>query len=766
MKRRTFLLAGLGAGGAVLLGWSLLPPRQRLYPSRGIPSADGRIALNGWVAIAPDDTVTAVLPKSEMGQGVHTALAMILAEELDCTLAQVRIAQAPVDAIYHNLVVGRDALPLPPESDGVLRRVVEWYSDKLLREFGVMTTGGSTSIRDCWAPLRDAGAIARATLLEAAARHWQVPVTSCSTHDGVVTCGDRALRYGEIVALGGDLAPARAFTRKAPSTYRVIGTSPPRLDARAKTDGTAIFGIDARPAGLAYAAVTMAPVIGGAPSSFDADAARALPGVREVVALSGANGSARGVAVIANAWPVARRALEALAVQWDAGPNAALSSDAVLDALRAQAREGGGRTFRRDGDADGMLARAAEGTASAAGRVVAAEYEVPFLAHTTMEPPNCTVLAHDDRADVWVGTQVPGQARAAVAQVLGLDPERVTVHVAYLGGGFGRRLEVDFIGQAAEVAAAMRGTPVQVIWSREDDVRHDFYRPACAARLDAALGADGTVLALRACVASQEITRPYGARSGVRLARFDVRKSSVEGLFDQPYAFGALQVTHQLARHAVPVGYWRAVGHSHNAFFLEGFVDELAHAAGIDPVAFRERLLAGNERALAVLRLAAARSGWGSAPGVAADGAPIARGIALHRSFGSIVAQVAEVSLSPSRAIRVHRVTCAVDCGLAINPDGVAQQMESAVVFGLSAALHGEITIVNGRVQQGNFDSYRALRLAEAPEVVTHLVPSGEPPEGVGEAGLPPIAPAVASALFSLTGQRLRRLPLRLAEDA
>jgi isoquinoline 1-oxidoreductase beta subunit len=340
------------------------------------------------------------------------------------------------------------------------------------------------------------------------------------------------------------------------------------------------------------------------------------------------------------------------------------------------------------------------------------------------------------------------------------------VHVAYLGGGFGRRLEVDFIGQAAEIARAVRGTPVQVIWSREDDVRHDFHRPAAAARLEAALGPGGDVLALRACCASQEITRPYGARSGARLARFDVRKSSVEGLFDQPYSFGALQVTHQLAQHAVPVGYWRAVGHSHNGFFLECFVDELAHAAGADPVAYRERLLAGNARALAVLRLAAERSDWGQPPAPAVDGAPVARGVALHRSFGTIVAQVAEVSLSPTRAIRVHRVTCAVDCGLAINPDGVAQQMEGAVVFGLSAALYGEITIVDGRVQQGNFDGYRALRLGEAPEVVTHVVPSAEPPEGIGETGLPPIAPAVANALFALTKQRLRRLPLRLAEDA
>ncbi len=760
MKRRTFLLAGLGAGGAVLFGWSVMPPRQRLRTSALLPADGGRVVLNGWVAVDPDDQVTLFLPKSEMGQGIHTALAMVLADELECALAQVQIVHPTIDAIYHNLVVGHDALPFAPDDSGRVQRVATWYTDKLLREIGVMVTGGSTSVRDTWAPLRDAGAMARETLRAAAATTWGAGADACVVRDGAVHCAGRTLRFGEIVQQGTPLAPARQWHWKAPHEFRLIGQSPPRLDAAAKADGRATFGIDVRRPGMLVAAVAMAPTIGGSLRSHNDAPARAITGVRDVVLLRGVNGSAPGIAVIATSWPVARNALDALSLQWEAGPHAELSSAVLLDELRTHATRSGGRVFRREGDAVDRIAAAQ--TSEGATRTLTADYDVPYLAHTTMEPPNCTVHVHDTGAEVWVGTQVPQQARSAVARVLGIADARVTVHVPYLGGGFGRRLEVDFIGQAAEVARAVSGTPVQVIWSREDDVRHDFYRPACAARLSAALDVTGAVTAFSATVASQEIVRPYGARANALPARFDVRKATVEGLFDQPYMFGSVRVAHRLVSSPVPVGYWRAVGHSHNGFFMECFIDELAALAQVDPIAFRARLLASHPRALAVLQLAAAASGWEQPPAAAADGARIARGVALHRSFGSIVAQVAEVSLSPSRTIRVHRVVCAVDCGLAIHPEGVAQQMESAVVFGLSAALFGEITIEAGRVVQGNFDRYPALRMADTPEVMTHLVPSNAPPEGVGEIGVPPIAPAVANALFALTGMRLRRLPLRL----
>ena len=756
VKRRTFLLAGLGASGALLLGWSVLPPGQRLYRASRESPLGGGVLLNGWVAIGADDRVTVIVPKAEMGQGVHTALAMMLAEELDCAWEQVRIEQSPIDAIYANLTVGRDALPFHPDERGVISRSVSWYSDKLLRNVGLMITGGSTSVRDLWNPVRDAGGLARATLVDAAATEWGVSRAQCRVENGVIRAGDRSMRFGEVVASGRTLPPATTWNLKEPSAYRLIGTPRCRRSWRRRRAEHAAFGLDVRPAGLVYAAVTMSPTIGGRVGGFDAAAAKALRGVREVVELTGRNGGAPGVAVIAERWTVATKAIGALNVQWHAGPESTLSSQQVHDTLRTRAVEPGGRTFRRVGNVDESLASAAA--------VIEATYDVPYLAHTTMEPPNCTILARADGAEVWVGTQVPTQARGAVAEVLGVPAESVNVHVQLLGGGFGRRLEVDFIGQAAEIARAMPGVPVQVIWTREDDVQHDFYRPACVSVLRGGLDAAGRVVALHAVNASQPIVPAYGARNGVALARFDVHKSSVEGLFDQPYAFPAMRVSHHAVSLPVPIGYWRAVGHSHNAFFLESFVDELAFAAQQDPVAFRRALLSDHARARRVLELAAERSGWSTTPSTAADGARVARGVALHRSFGSICAQVAEVSLSSAREIRVHRVTCAVDCGVAINPDGIAQQMESGVVYGLTAALYSEITIDRGQVQQRNFDGYRALRIGECPVVDTFIVPSNDAPGGIGEVGLPPIAPAVANAVFALTGERLRSLPLRLSK--
>ncbi len=753
MKRRTFLVAGLAVGGSLMLGWSVLPPRQRIRGSVWPPATGGRLVLNGWVAIAPDETVTVIVPKAEMGQGVHTAIAMMLAEEVDCAWSNVGVEHSPIDGIYANLSVGRDAVPLHPDEQGTLSRTVAWFSDKMMREVGGMVTGGSTSIKDLWDPVRNAGAIARATLINAAAATWDVPAEQCTVTDGVITHGSRAITYGALVRGRESLEPATSWTLKAPSAYRLIGTSPGRLDARAKSDGSARFGMDVRPEGLLYAAVTMSPTIGGDVRTFNADAARAAAGVRAVVRLRGQSGSAQGVAIVADSWPAAQRALAALDVQWDPGANATLSSARIRDELRETAARPGGKTFRRVGDVDEAMARATT--------TLTATYDVPYLAHTTMEPPNCTVRWNGSRADVWVGTQVPTSARAAVARILDISADDVTVHVQLLGGGFGRRLDVDFIAQAAEIAREVPGVPVQLIWSRTDDVQHDFYRPACAAVLTGGLDASGSAIALRATSASQSIVRAYGARNQVALARFDMHKSAIEGMFDQPYAIPALHVAHHVVQLPVPIGYWRAVGHSHQAFFLESFVDELAHAAEQDALDFRRALLAHHPQALRVLTLIAERSQWDQSPAMAPDGARVARGLALHRSFGSLVAQVADVSLSPAGEIRVHRVTCAVDCGFAVHPEGVAQQMESAVVYGLSAALYGEITIENGQVRERNFDSYRALRLADTPIVETHLVPSMEPPTGVGEIGLPPVAPAVANALFTLTGERLRQLPLR-----
>ncbi len=748
-------MAGLAGTGALLFGWSVLPPRQRLIGSALPEVPNGTLALNGYVAIAPDDTVTVFVPKAEMGQGVHTAIAMLLAEELDCAWSRVRVQHSPIDRIYANLAVARDAVPLHPDDDALLMRSVGWFSDKIMREVGGMITGGSTSVRDLWNPVRDAGALARATLVQEAARRWDVAPESCTVAEGVITSGQRAVRFGELVQGVTELEPASRYSRKAPEAYSIVGRATPRLESAEKSDGTATFGIDVRVDEMLYAAITMAPVIGASVRSVNTDAVTTLPGVTAVVPVRALNGCPEGVAVVADSWYRAQQCLPKLSVQWDEGPNASLSSDAITAQLRAQAAQPGGRSFRDTGNVDDALA--------VASQTVTATYDVPYLAHTTMEPPNCTVRFRVDRADVWVGTQVPTQARAAVAGILGIDESKVIMHVQLLGGGFGRRLDIDFIAQAAQIARAVPGRAVQLIWSRADDVQHDFYRPACASVMTAALDSSGALLAMRASSASQSIVGAYGARNGVAAAKFDLHKSTAEGMFDQPYAVPAFDVRHHVVQLPVPIGYWRAVGHSHQAFFLESFIDEIAHAAGHDAIHFRGRLLAHHARALRVLELAAERSQWSTTPAAAPDGARVARGVALHRSFGTIVAQVAEISLSPAREIRVHRVICVVDCGLAVNPDGVAQQMESGIVYGLSAALHGEITIANGRVSQRNYDTYKALRLHESPVVETHIVPSMEAPEGIGETGLPPIAPAVANALFALTGERVRQLPLRVS---
>ncbi len=754
MKRRTFLLAGLGAGGALFLGWAFMPPRQRLR-GRTLPeTAGGAVALNGWVTIAPDDTVTVVVPKAEMGQGIHTGLAMLLAEELGCDWARVRVAHSPIDRIYANVEVVVDGLPFHPDAQGRLVRGLRWMTAKTMREIGVMMTGGSSSIRDCWEPIRLAGASARSALLAAAAARAGVPEAACRVEAGRVIAGAQRFRFGELAADALRARPSQV-TLKPLAEFTLAGRAMPRLDAADKSRGATAYGIDVRLDGMRYAAVAMSPVFGGRPSRFDREAALRLPGVRAVVPLDGSrHGDPAGVAVVADSWWQAKQGVAALAVAWDDGPNAALDSDAIARTLRDAAAGDGGFTFRRVGDPDAAFRGAA--------RVLEATYEAPYLAHTPMEPLNATVLLDGARAEVWCGTQVPDSARAAAAAVLGLPKGAVTLHQRVLGGGFGRRLEVDYVAQAAAIAKAVPGVPVQLLWTREDDVRRGMYRPAAAARLRAALDASGRLVGLASHSASQAPLKALARRIGFSVAALGPDRTTAEGTWDQPYEFAALRARHAEVALPVPVGSWRSVGHSHQAFFLEAFLDEVADAAGQDPVAFRLALLERHPRARRVLELATERGGWGTPAGTAPDGAPVARGVALHWSFGTTVAQVAEVSLDSDRRIRVHRVVVAVDCGFPVNPNLVVQQMESAVVYGLSAALHGEITIEHGRVRQGNFSDYRALRFSECPAIEVHVVPSLDAPTGVGEPGLPPVAPAVANAVYRLTGTRLRRLPLRV----
>ena len=755
MKRRTFLLGTAGAAGALVVAWSLLPPRQRLTAAQALAVRDGQAALNGWVKIAADNTVTVVMCKSEMGQGTHTGLAMLLAEELDADWAQVRIEQSPIDKIYNNLATVVDGLPFHPDDGGAVKRVAGWLTAKTMREIGIMMTGGSSSIKDLWLPMREAGASARAMLVGAAAEQWRLPPEECRAEAGrVLHASGKSATFGQLAALAAKQPLPGKLQLKEPARFKLLGQPLGRIEGASKLDGSARFGIDVLPPGMLYASITMCPTLGGKVVRFDAAAAAKLAGVKKVMAVEGYNGGTGGVAVIADTPFHAMRALKEVKVDWDHGASAAISSDEVYRRLAQTLDRETGFGYYSHGDVEAALKSAA--------KTITAEYRAPYLAHAAMEPMNCTVRFRDGAATVWVSTQVPGVARSAAAKILGIAAEKVDVQVQLLGGGFGRRLDVDFIAQAAFIARDAGGAPVQTIWSREQDMTHDFYRPACVSRFKAGFDAVGNLTAWHNTSAGQAIV-PQVLKRAFGLPGAGPDKTAAEGAFDQAYEWPNARIGHEIVELPLPVGFWRSVGHSHQAFFKEGFIDEAATAAGKDPLAFRAALLARHPRHLRVLTRVAELAGWGQALRLAADGGKCARGVALHQSFGSVVAQVAEVSLAPDKRIRVHRVVCVVDCGFPVNPSLIRQQMESGIVFGLSAALYGEIGIVKGQVQQSNYHDFRVLRIDECPVIETDIIPSTEPPEGVGEPGTPPIAPAVANALFALTGRRLRSLPLKLA---
>jgi len=755
VKRRTFLLGAAGTAGALVVGWSLLPPRQRLTTAQPLAVREAQAALNGWVKVAADNSVTVVMCKSEMGQGVYTGLAMLLAEELDADWAQVRIEQSPIDKIYNNLASVVDGLPFHPDDDGAVKRVAGWLTAKSMREIGVMMTGGSSSIKDLWLPMREAGASARAMLIGAAAEQWKLPPGECRAEAGkVLHASGKSASFGELAMLASRQPLPGKLSLKDPARFKLLGQPLRRIEAAAKIDGTARFGMDVLPPGLLHASVTMCPTLGGKTMRFDGAAAAKLPGVKKVIAVEGYNGGTGGVAVIADTPFHAMRALKLVSVEWDHGALAGVSSEDIYRHLAQTLDRETGFGYYSQGDVDAALKSAA--------KTISAEYRAPYLAHAAMEPMNCTVQFKDGAATVWASTQVPDMARSAAAKVLGIAPEKVDVQVQLLGGGFGRRLESDFVAQAAAIAREAGGAPVQTLWSREQDMTHDFYRPACVSRFKAGFDAAGNLTAWHNSSAGQAIV-PQVLQRSFGLPGAGPDKTAAEGAFDQPYEWPNARIGHEIVDLPVPVGFWRSVGHSHQAFFKESFIDEAATAAGKDPVAFRAALLARHPRHQRVLKRAAELAGWGQALPPAADGAKRARGVALHQSFGSVVAQVAEVSLAPDKRIRVHRVVCVIDCGFPVNPNLIRQQMESGIVFGLSAALYGEINIVKGQVQQSNYHDFPALRIDACPLIETDIIPSREHPEGVGEPGTPPIAPAVANALFALTGQRLRALPLKLA---
>lgn len=763
MTRRRLLVSALAAGPALLLGWGLLPPRSRLGHRGALAPLEGQVALNGWLRIGQTDgTISLVMPQSEMGQGVHTALAMLVAEELRVPLDRVRLEAVGTDSRYGNVAATVESLLFfgpdegEPGSESGSLRVTRHLLGKAARELGLIATGGSSSVADLYPVLRLAAATARAQLLGAASLQWRLPVAELGFDGGVIShpSGVRAA-YGELATLAAATPPA-TVRPTPPADWRLVGTPAPRIDTPAKIDGRARFGIDQRLPGQLYAAIAHGDALGAGPGAVDVDALLRRPGVLRLVRLPPLAGAAPALAVVARgSWPAlkAARELAGDAGGWQPPPGPPADSAHIqrqLDDEAARAADGGaGFAFRDQGDADAVIARG--------GRRVEAHYRVPYLAHATMEPMNATAQVGGGRVRLWVPTQVPTLARAVAARVAGVDESAVELHVPYLGGGFGRRLEVDVVAQAVRVAMETGGAPVQLLWSREEDLRHDFYRPAASARLRAVLGDDGRPLALVAGSAGDAVLPRYQQRVLPALAPpFDLPdKTTAEGLFGLPYRIPHLRVRHAATRHAVPVGSWRAVGHSHNAFFAESFVDELAHAAGADPLAYRLALLQGRPRHAAALQRVADAAGWGRPPP-----AGRARGLALHESFGSVVAMVVELSADRHAQPRVQRVVAAVDCGVVVNPRIAAQQVESAVVFGLSAALWGRIDVERGAVVARNFDGYRVLRLAETPAIETHFMASDRDPGGLGEPGLPPVAPALANAWFALTGERVRELPL------
>ena len=758
MKRRAFVFGSIGAVGAIgalVVGWTVLPVRQRLTTSAPLPTQGSEGALNGWVKIDAESNVTIMMCRSEMGQGVHTGLAMILAEELDADWSRVRVENAPPDKIFNNLQVVVDGLPFHPDDHRLVRRFADHVTRKLMREIGEIATGGSSGLSDLWMPMREAGASARAMLVAAAAQRWRVTEAECRTEGGKVLHGSgRSVTFGELAADAARQPMPDKVPLKEPSAFRLVGRPLHRLDAAAKTNGSARFGIDALPPTLLYASVLMCPTVGGRVKHADVSAALAQRGVVKAFVVPPFDGGTGGVAVIADNAFRAMQALDALKVDWDPGPAANASSARLMARIAAALDHDDGHDYYARGDVDEVLRGAA--------KVINAEYRAPYLAHGAVEPINCTVQYDGNAATVWVSTQVPGIARAHAAHVLGLRPDQVDLQVMMLGGGFGRRLEADFVSQAAAIAREVKGRPVQTIWTRSQDMMHDFYRPACVARLRAGLDRDGRLVGWQARSAGQAVVPQMLARD-FGFPRIPIDKTVAEGAYDQPYAWPSARVSHTNVELPIPVGFWRSVGHSHQAFFTECFLDEMAVAAGKDPVAFRVALLGEHPRHLAVLQRVAALSAWGKPMARTADGIARARGVALHQSYGSIVGQVAEVSVAQDKTIRVHRVYCVIDCGTPVNPNLIRQQAESGIIFGLSAALLQEITFADGAVQQKNFHDFPVVRLADCPAIETEIIASAEPPQGAGEVCTPPIAPAVANALFALTGQRLRALPLKLA---
>lgn len=712
--RREFIKTSAAVGGGLLV--SLYAPLISARSAAGAAEEKG-FALNAFVRIGTDESVTVISAHSEMGQGVYTSLPMLLNEELQADWSKIRVEAAPVDKIYNHPV------------------------------FGMQMTGGSTTSPAEWDRYRKMGAVARVMLVEAAARKWDVEPASCQVNNGVVIHRPTSRRasYGSLANAAAQLTPPADVPLKPPKLFTLIGKPTRRLDTPSKTNGSAQFGLDVIVPGMLTAVVARPPVFAGKAARFDASEALKIPGVQAVEQVPS------GIAIIAERFWPAKVGRDKLVVEWDLGPNAALSTEQMLRDF-AELAKNPGTIAKKTGDPASALKTAA--------KTITAEYDVPYLAHAMMEPLNCVVDLRADSCEIWTGTQFETVDQANAAKVAGLPPEKVKIHTTLLGGGFGRRANPasDFVVEAVHVAKAAKA-PVKVVWTRDDDLKGGWYRPMWHDRFVAGLDASGNPIVWTHTIVGQSIMQ--GTLFESFMVKEGVDGTSVEGAADVLYGIPNLQVDLHSPKIGVPVQWWRSVGHSHTGFSVEGFLDEVAHAGGKDPFELRRTLLEKQPRMRAVLELVAQKANWGSKLP-----AGVGRGIATHFSFDSYVAQVVEASVEKGGAVRVHRVVCAVDCGTAINPDTIKAQMEGGIIFGLTAALKTEITLKDGRVEQGNFHDYPMLRIFESPRIEVHIVPSTEKPTGVGEPGVPPVAPALANAIFAATGKRIRRLPIRASDLA
>jgi isoquinoline 1-oxidoreductase beta subunit len=705
--RRAFLKSTAAAGGGLLIAFFLPAGRGRFALAQA-PAAPAPVPPNAFLRIGKDGTCTVLVKHLEFGQGVTTSLPMLVAEELDCDWSRVRAELAPAGPEYAHTA------------------------------FGMQMTGGSSSVWNSYEQLRTVGAQARQMLMQAAADQWKVKIADVRTDKGfVLGPGGRKLSYGQLADAAGKLAVPQKVTLKDPKDFRIIGKPTRRLDSADKVTGKATFGLDVHRKDLHTALVAHAPVFGAKVNTFVVEKVRQVPGVTHVIE------TRNGVAVVAKNFWAAKTGRDALKIEWDPGPNARLSTDALAAQFRETART------------PGVVARKADNPEAikAAAKTLVAEYEVPFLAHAAMEPLSCTVELRGDSAELWVGSQFQTVDAGAAARALGIEPAKVKLNTMLAGGGFGRRANPasDYVVEACEIAKQVK-VPVKVVWTREDDIKGGYYRPMTVHRVEVGLDAQNRIVGWNHAIVGPSILA--GTAFEPMMVKDGVDPTSTEGVTDTPYAIPNLNVNLHSVKAGVPVLWWRSVGNSHTAFVMETMIDELAAAARQDPVAYRRALLAKQPRVLATLELAVQKSGWG---GALPHG--WARGIAVHESFQSVCAQVAEVSLEGNN-VKVHRVVAAFDCGLVVNPMTVEAQLQGAIAFGLSAALHGKITIKDGQVEQSNFHDYPVLRMNEMPKVEVYLVPGGQKPTGVGEPGVPPVAPAVCNALATLTGKRVRKLPL------